>query len=62
MNNAGLNREQLNDTIKRRTFYSVIEGLFPSKKINYPTSRQENYQGPKKIQYPIAKKLFNIKE
>jgi len=78
MNNAGLNREQFNDTIKRRTFYSVIEGLFPSKKVNYPpsgqvdyqgphklnypTSKQENYQDPKRIQYPTAKGLFKIKK
>ena len=53
MNNVGLNREQLNDTIKRRTFYSVVAGLFPSRKVNYPTS--------KKVSYPVAKKLIRNK-
>jgi len=55
MNNAGLNREQFNDTIKKRTFYSVVGGLFPSRKINYPPSGQVDYQDPKKVNYPSSK-------
>ena len=61
MNNAGLNREQFNDTIKRRTFYSVVAGLFPSRKVNYPTSKKVDYYKANKIPYPIAKGLIKDK-
>ena len=59
MNNLTFNREQFNEPINKTPFYAIGEGLIPFKRIIYPTSKAIEYQGPKKIPYPVAKGLIS---
>ena len=58
MNNCSFNREQFNDTIKKRLFYPISERLILFKKVNYPSANERRYQEAKKVGYPSAKKMI----
>lgn len=58
MNNVSFNKEQFNDTLKKRLFYRILSSLIKSKKVKYPQAKGFDYQKPKKVNYPIAKKLI----
>jgi len=53
-----MNREQFNEPINKTPFYAIGERLIPFKRITYPTSKAVEYQGPKRIPYPVAKGLI----
>jgi len=58
MNNVSFNREQFNDTIIKRLFYSILDRLIPSKRVNYPSAKEKGYQKAKKVNYPSAKNVI----
>ena len=58
MNNVSFNREQFNDTIKKRLAYFIADSLIPSKRINYPKGKPAEYQQPKRVNYPQAKEAI----
>lgn len=54
-----MNREQFNEPINRTPFYMIGERLIPFKRITYPVSKATEYQGPKRVPYPVAKGLIS---
>ena len=54
-----MNREQFNEPINKTPFYSIGERLIPFKKTAYPISKSVDYQGPKRVPYPVAKGLIS---
>lgn len=58
MNNATFNREQFNDTIKKRLIYRILGGLLHPQKHKYQKPAKTSYPAAEEIKYPPPQKVI----